>query len=166
MVNKVILVGNIGKDAESVSDSVTKFTLATTDHWTDKQTNQRVEKTEWHRVTVLGKLAPIMLDLCKKGKKAYIEGKLQTREWEKDGEKRYSTDVVVDLSGRIELFGGNEKSDSGNSNYTPSDTSTAPKSGKTKEAPAPREQSTPAPAMRAPEPEPVPEPAGDDDIPF
>lgn len=146
MVNRVTLLGNIGKDAEKVSENVTKFSLATTEYWKDKATGERKSKTEWHRIVVLGLLAPVMADLCKSGKKAYVEGKMQTSEWTtKEGEKRYSTEVVVDFGGSIEVI-NTEKSEG--STYTPpaNSSSAAPSASKTvkeKTAPVreePREQ--------------------------
>lgn len=146
MVNKVTLLGNIGKDAEKVSENVTRFSVATTEYWKDNQTGERKSKTEWHRVVVLGKLAPVMADLCKSGKMAYVEGKLQTSEWTtKEGEKRYSTEVIVDFGGNIKVI-NTEKSEG--STYTPpADSSNAApsssKPAKEKTAPVretPREQ--------------------------
>jgi len=134
MVNRVTLLGNIGKDAEKVSENVTRFSLATTEYWKDQQSGERKSKTEWHRVVVLGKLAPVMADLCKMGKKAYVEGKLQTSEWTtKEGEKRYSTEVIVDFGGSIEVLNV-EKSEG--STYTPPANSSGKSSSK-KETTAP-----------------------------
>ena len=138
MVNRVTLLGNIGKDAEKVSENVTKFSLATTEYWKDNQTGERKSKTEWHRVVVLGKLAPVMADLCKSGKKAYVEGKMQTSEWTtKEGEKRYTTEVIVDFGGSIEVI-NTEKTEG--STYTPpanSSNASSSKSSGTKEKSAP-----------------------------
>ena len=109
-VNKVILVGTCGQDPEvrylPNGNAVTNLSLATSEQWTDKQTNQKVEKTEWHRVSLFGKLAEIAGEYLRKGSQVYIEGKLQTREWEKDGIKRYTTEIVVDMQGRMQLLGG------------------------------------------------------------
>lgn len=94
-VNKVILVGTCGQDPETrylpSGNAVTNLSLATSEQWTDKQTGQKVEKTEWHRVALFGKVAEIAGEYLRKGSQVYIEGKLQTREWEKDGIKRYTT---------------------------------------------------------------------------
>lgn len=88
-VNKVILVGTCGQDPEvrylPNGNAVTNLSLATSEQWTDKQTGQKVEKTEWHRVSLFGKVAEIAGEYLRKGSQVYIEGKLQTREWEKDG---------------------------------------------------------------------------------
>lgn len=106
-VNKVILVGNLGKDAEQRytpgGHCVATFSLATTEVWNDKE-GQRQEKTEWHRVVLWGRNAENLAQYLTKGKQIYVEGQLQTRQWEdKDGNKRYTTEVKA---GRITLLGG------------------------------------------------------------
>ena len=106
-VNKVILVGNLGRDAEVRSTaggtSVATLNLATTDVWNDKQ-GQRQEKTEWHRIVLWGKQAESLKEYLVKGKQIYVEGRLQTRQWDdKDGNKRYTTEIKAD---RITLLGG------------------------------------------------------------
>ncbi|UVM65075.1 single-stranded DNA-binding protein [Pseudomonas sp. B21-009] len=109
-INKVILVGTCGQDPEvrylPNGNAVTNLSLATSEQWTDKQSGQRVERTEWHRVTLFGKVAEIAGEYLRKGSQVYIEGKLHTREWEKDGIKRYSTEVHVDMKGTMQLMGG------------------------------------------------------------
>lgn len=120
-VNKVILIGNVGGDPETRympnGNAVTNVTLATTDTWKDKQTGQTQERTEWHRVVLFGKVAEIAAEYLRKGSQCYIEGRLQTREWEKDGVKRYTTEIVVDMNGTMQLLGGNRGgSDGGNGN--------------------------------------------------
>ena len=99
-INKVILVGNLGRDPEvrhsQADKKIVTFSVATSDSWKDKQTGERREKTEWHRVVIFSEgLAGIAENYLHKGSKVYIEGSLQTREWEKDGIKRYSTEVVL-----------------------------------------------------------------------
>ncbi|MBX8534579.1 single-stranded DNA-binding protein [Pseudomonas cichorii] len=115
-VNKVILVGTCGQDPEvrylPNGNAVTNLSLATSEQWTDKQTGQKIEKTEWHRVVLFGKLAEIAGEYLRKGSQAYIEGKLQTREWEKDGIKRYTTEIAVDMQGTMQLLGGRPQGDS------------------------------------------------------
>lgn len=110
-VNKVILIGTCGQDPETRylpnGNAVTNLSLATSEQWKDKQ-GQKVEKTEWHRVVLFGKVAEIAGQYLNKGSQVYIEGKLQTREWEKDGIKRYSTEVVVDMQGTMQLLGGKQ----------------------------------------------------------
>lgn len=109
-VNKVILVGTLGQDPEvrylPNGNAVTSLSMATSEQWTDKQSGQRVERTEWHRVVLFGKVAEIAGEYARKGSQLYIEGKLQTREWEKDGIKRYTTEVHVDMRGTMQLIGG------------------------------------------------------------
>lgn len=117
-VNKVILIGNMGNDPEvrhlPNGNAVANITLATTDTWKDKQTGQPQERTEWHRVVFFGRLAEVVGQYTRKGSKLYIEGRLQTREWEKDGIKRYTTEIVVDINGQMQLLdsanrqGGNQ----------------------------------------------------------
>lgn len=106
-VNKVILVGNLGRDAElrytKDGTPVSTVNMATTEVWSDKQ-GQRNEKTEWHRVVLWGKVAESLQDYLVKGKSIYAEGKLQTRKWEdKDGNTKYTTEVRAD---RVVLLGG------------------------------------------------------------
>jgi len=106
-VNKVILVGNLGRDAElrytPGGAAVATLNLATTEVWNDKQ-QQRQEKTEWHRVVLWGKQAESLQEYLTKGKQIYVEGRLQTRQWDdKDGNKRYTTEIKAD---RITLLGG------------------------------------------------------------
>ena len=106
-VNKVILVGNLGRDAElrytPGGAAVATLNMATTEVWNDKQ-GQRQEKTEWHRVVLWGKSAESLSEYLTKGKQIYVEGRLQTRQWDdKDGNKRYTTEIRGD---RIVLLGG------------------------------------------------------------
>jgi single-strand DNA-binding protein len=106
-VNKVIIVGNMGRDAEvrytPGGAAVATLSLATTDVWNDKA-GQRQEKTEWHRVVVWGKQAETLAEYLTKGRQIYVEGRLQTRQWDdKDGNKRYTTEIRSD---RIVLLGG------------------------------------------------------------
>ena len=98
-VNKVILVGNLGKDPEvrytKAGQAVASFSLATSEKWTNKEGGKE-EKTEWHRITAWGKLGEICGEYLSKGKQVYIEGRLQTRDWDdKDGNKKTTTEVVV-----------------------------------------------------------------------
>ena len=106
-VNKVILVGNLGRDAElrytPGGAAVATLNLATTEVWNDKS-GQRQEKTEWHRIVLWGKQAESLQEYLTKGKQIYVEGRLQTRQWDdKDGNKRYTTEIKAD---RITLLGG------------------------------------------------------------
>jgi single-strand DNA-binding protein len=157
-VNKVILVGTCGQDPETRylpnGNAVTNLSLATSEQWTDKQTGQKVEKTEWHRVSLFGKVAEIAGEYLRKGSQVYIEGKLQTREWEKDGIKRYITEIVVDMQGTMQLLGGR-----------PEGGDAAPR----QQRPAPERQQ-PAPRQPAPQQNQQAAPPDydsfDDDIPF
>ncbi len=99
-VNKVILVGNLGRDPEIRSlqsgDKVANLSVATSESWNDRQTGERRERTEWHRVVIFGRLAEITEQYLRKGSKVYIEGSLQTRKWQdQSGQDRYSTEVVL-----------------------------------------------------------------------
>jgi len=100
-VNKVIVVGNLGKDPETRflpdGKAVCNFSVATTDTWKDKATGDKKEATEWHRVSAFGRLAEICGEYLKKGSQVYIEGKLRTRKWQdKEGQDRYTTEIVAD----------------------------------------------------------------------
>ncbi|MES2499584.1 MAG: single-stranded DNA-binding protein, partial [Pseudomonadota bacterium] len=98
-VNKVILVGSLGRDPEvkymANGEAVANFSMATSENWKDKA-GVKQEKTEWHNVVAYRKLAEIIGEYLKKGSPVYIEGKLQTRKWEKDGVTRYSTEIIAD----------------------------------------------------------------------
>lgn len=105
-VNKVILIGNLGKDPEvrymPSGEAITNITLATTDTWKDKS-GEKQERTEWHRVAFFGKLAEIAGEYLKKGSPVYVEGRLQTRKWQdKEGNDRYTTEIVAD---RMQMLG-------------------------------------------------------------
>ncbi len=104
-VNKVILVGNLGRDAEvrvtPGGHSVASFSIATTENWT--KDGEKKEQTEWHRIVLWGKSADSLQPYLTKGKQIYVEGRLQTRQWDKDGQKHYTTEVKAD---KIVLLGG------------------------------------------------------------
>ena len=107
-VNKVIIVGNLGQNAEvrrtPGGASVSNFSVATTEVWNDKASGERVERTEWHRVVLWGKQAETLEQYLTKGKQIYVEGRLQTRKWQdRDGHDRYTTEIRSD---RIVLLGG------------------------------------------------------------
>jgi len=161
-INKVILVGTCGQDPEvrylPNGTAVTNLSLATSEQWTDKQTNQKVEKTEWHRVSMFGKVAEIAGEYLRKGSQVYIEGKLQTREWEKDGIKRYTTEIIVDMQGTMQLLGGRPQD--GNQQPAPTPAAApAAKPGRTGGKPA-------KPGKPAPTPVPDPDDNFDPDVPF
>lgn len=119
-VNKVILVGNLGKDPETRympnGDAVVNITLATTDSWKDKGTGEKKEATEWHRVVFFRKLAEIAGQYLKKGSQVYIEGALKTRKWEKDGHTNYTTEIFADS---MQMLGNRQgmSSGSGSNDY-------------------------------------------------
>lgn len=98
-INKVILVGNVGQDPETRympnGGAVTNLSLATSEIWKDKNTGEQQERTEWHRVVFYQRLAEIVAEYVRKGSKIYVEGRLQTRSWEQDGVKRYSTEIIA-----------------------------------------------------------------------
>lgn len=112
-VNKVILVGNLGRDPEvrymPNGEAVCNFSIATTDNWKDKS-GVKQEKTEWHNIVMYRKLAEIAGEYLKKGRPVYVEGRLQTRKWEKDGVTRYTTEIIAD---QMQMLGN--KGDSGSS---------------------------------------------------
>ncbi|OEC40637.1 single-stranded DNA-binding protein [Pseudomonas sp. 1D4] len=160
-VNKVILVGNVGGDPEvrymPNGNAVTNITLATSESWKDKQTGQQQERTEWHRVVFFGRLAEIAGEYLRKGSQVYVEGSLRTRKWQgQDGQDRYTTEIVVDINGQMQLLGGRPGNDG----------DSAPR------APRPqREPQQSAPRESRPAPQPAAQPAPDydsfdDDIPF
>lgn len=112
-VNKVILIGNLGKDPEirymPDGGAVVNLSIATSDRWKDKATGEQKEATEWHRVVIYGKLAEIAGQYAKKGKPLYLEGKLKTRKWQdQSGVDKYTTEIVADT---MQLLGGRDSSD-------------------------------------------------------
>ena len=99
-VNKVILIGNLGADPETrympSGGAVTNIRIATSESWKDKQTGEQKDRTEWHRITFYGRLAEIAGEYLKKGSQVYIEGRLRTRTYEKEGQTHYSTEIIAD----------------------------------------------------------------------
>lgn len=157
-VNKVILIGNLGRDPEMRSfpdgGSICNVTLATTRSWKDKNSGERVEETEWHRIVFRDRLAEIAGEYLRKGKQVYVEGRLKTRKYtDKDGVEKYTTEIMASdmtmLGSREGTGGGDEGGGGGGGGYS---------------RPA-RPAAAPAPA-----PKPVAKPTGfddmDDDIPF
>jgi len=163
-INKAILVGNLGADPETrhlpSGGAVTNIRLATADSWKDKQTGERVERTEWHRVVFFNRLAEIAAEYLRKGAQIYIEGRIQTRKWQdKDGADRYSTEIIA---AEMQMLG----SRGGGDHYAQA---SMPEGG----AQAARPISGTASQAREPKPHPIAsqkqsEAAGDfdDDIPF
>lgn len=148
-VNKVILVGNVGKDPDfkmlPSGSPVVNFTLATSERFKDKTTGEWQDRTEWHNLTAYQRLAEIVRDYVKKGNKLYVEGRLQTRSWDDQatGQKRYRTDIIV---GDLVLLSGRGEGDS--SSYSRSNTSSFDQQPSQAPAPLPSTEIT------------------DDDIPF
>ena len=142
-LNRVMLMGHLGRDPETSAmpsgDTVVNISVAATEKWKDKQTGEQKELTEWFRVVAFGKLAEIMSQYLKKGDAVYIEGSMRTRSWEKDGIKRYSTEVKA---ASMQMLGGSGEG-KGRDRSSSTGDSTQPKS----------------------EPSP-PDPDFDDDIPF
>ncbi|WP_294902874.1 single-stranded DNA-binding protein SSB1 [Tatumella sp. UBA2305] len=117
-VNKVILVGNLGQDPEirymPNGGAVANITLATSESWRDKQTGENKEVTEWHRVVLFGKLAEVAGEYLRKGSQVYIEGQLRTRKWQdQGGQDRYTTEVVVNVGGTMQMLGGRQGGNGG-----------------------------------------------------
>ena len=143
-INKVILVGNLGRDPETRympnGNPVTNVTVATSRGWKDRESGENIERTEWHRVVFFNRLAEIANEYLRKGSKVYLEGELRTRQWERDGQKHYSTEVVANEMQMLDSRGDMSSNTS------------APSGG-----PPPRSQD---------EMEPPPEDDFDDDIPF
>lgn len=174
-INKVILVGNIGNEPEMRympnGNAVATVSLATSDAWKDKNTGEQQERTEWHRVVFFGKLAEIVGQYVHKGSKLYVEGRLQTRKWtDQQGVDRYSTEIVVDMGGTMQLLDSRQGGDAGG--YQP------PQQPYQQQAPAGNQyggQSAPAQQpMQQPQNRPQQQPQQpapnfddfDDDIPF
>ncbi len=164
-VNKVILVGNLGQDPEvrytANGAAVANITVATSEQWTDKQSGQKQEKTEWHRVVLFGRLGEIAGEYLRKGSQVYLEGKLQTRKWQdQSGQDRYTTEIVAN---EMQMLGGRSGAGAGGAaDYGSQDFGGG---GQPAAAPQGRGRAAPAPAPA--------QPAGgsnfddfDDDIPF
>ena len=118
-INKAIIIGNLGADPEvrytPSNTAVCNITVATSEQWKDKQTGERQEKTEWHRIVMFNRLAEIAGEYLKKGSKVYIEGRLQTRKWQgQDGQDRYTTEIVANEMQMLDSRGGNTQSGAGN----------------------------------------------------
>ncbi len=117
-INKVILIGRLGSDPEvrytPDGTAVANFSVATSDEWTDKATGDRKERTEWHRIVAWRKLGELCGEYLSKGRQVYVEGKLQTRSWEKDGVTRYTTEIVAS---DVQFLGSRDAADT----YRPSE---------------------------------------------
>ncbi len=121
-VNKVIIVGNLGRDPElntmESGQSVCRLNIATTRRWTNKTTNEKMEETEWHRISVWGKQAENCNKYLSKGKQVYVEGRLRTSSYEKEGQKHWSTEIVAD---DVQFLGGRDGENSRPSDAPPGD---------------------------------------------
>ncbi|MFC1798898.1 single-stranded DNA-binding protein [Thermodesulfobacteriota bacterium] len=111
-INKAILVGRLGRDPEirytTDGRAVCNFSIATSDEWKDKDTGEKKERTEWHRIVAFGKLGEICGEYLAKGRQVYIEGRLQTRSWEKEGVTRYTTEIVA---ADVQFLGGRDSNE-------------------------------------------------------
>ena len=121
-INKVIIVGNLGADPDSRAmpsgNAVTNISVATSESWNDRETGEKQEKTEWHRVVFFNRLAEIAAQYLKKGSQVYVEGKLQTRKWEdKEGNERWTTEVVAN---QMQMLGDRMSNDMSNDNASSS----------------------------------------------
>lgn len=121
-INKVIILGRVGQDPEiryaANGSAIANISVATSEKWKDKNTGEQKEETEWHRVVLFGKLAEIAGEYLRKGSQVYFEGKNKTRKWtDQQGVERYSTEIVVDVNGRMELI---SSGNSGNNQQTQS----------------------------------------------
>ena len=127
MLNKVMLIGRLGADPEvrymPSGDAITTIRLATSRRWRDRNTNERKEETEWHRVVFFGGLAKIAGEYLKKGSQAYVEGRIRTQKWQgQDGQDRYTTEIVADEMHMLDARNGssNPSNENQNSNSQPS----------------------------------------------
>ena len=170
-VNKVILIGNLGRDPEvrysPNGSAICNVSIATTRNWKSKDSGERVEETEWHRVVFYDRLAEIAGEYLKKGRPVYVEGRLKTRKWQdKDGAEKYTTEIIAE---QMQLLGGREGGGGGgggDDSYGESGGGGGGGYQRERAAPAPR-----APAPRAPAPAPKAASGSgfddmDDDIPF
>ncbi|MEX0604347.1 MAG: single-stranded DNA-binding protein [Marinobacter sp.] len=172
-VNKVILIGNLGQDPETRytpnGNAVVNLNLATDESYKDRQTGQLVPKTEWHRIVMFGKIAEVAGQYLRKGSKVYIEGKLQTRKWQnKEGNDVYTTEVVVDINGQMQMLdsrggeggGANQGAPAGRPQQAPQNAPAAQQSTQGQSG----GYSQPSQGQQGGMPEPIDD--FDDDIPF
>lgn len=155
-VNKVILVGNLGKDPEvrysGEGAAIATLSLATTDRWKDKNTGETKEQTEWHRVVLFGRSAEVAGEYLRKGRQVFVEGKLRTRKWtDKEGQERYTTEIVAD---GFQMLGNREGGGGGGGGGGHGDDAGGPVTARPAARPAPAARQAPASV------------ADDDDIPF
>ena len=184
-INKVILIGNLGQDPEvrymPNGGAVTNITIATSESWKDKQSGEQKERTEWHRIVFMGKLAEFAGEYAQKGTQIYVEGKLQTRKWtDQSGQERYTTEVLVDsFNGEFRVL-SNGRDNRGNQGQQPQNNqrpAQQPQGGNGNQRPAQQPQNNQA-AAQQPQNRPAQQPQSappvyneppmdfDDDIPF
>jgi single-strand DNA-binding protein len=175
-INKVILIGTLGRDPEvryaANGNAIANLSVATSEQWTDRNTGQRQERTEWHRVVLFGKVAEIAGQYLRKGSQVYLEGRLQTRKWtDQNGQDRWTTEVVVDQRGTMQMLdrrgtGGGEAPFDGEG-YAQQGSPAAPGGNAPMGAsPAPNPPAQPAPVSGAGAPTPAAVDFDDDDVPF
>lgn len=165
-VNKVILIGNLGADPESrvmpSGGSVTNLSIATSESWTDRNTNQRQERTEWHRVVLFNRLAEVAAQYLRKGSKVYIEGSIRTRKWQdQSGQDRYSTEIVANNMQMLDSRGGSDGGDWASQDNYQQQSALAPQAAPAQQAYGSQNMAQQAPA--------APQGGGldfDDDVPF
>jgi single-strand DNA-binding protein len=137
-VNKAIIVGTLGRDPEvkytAGGSAVANISVATNENWKDKTTGENVERTEWHRIVMFGKLAEIAGQYLKKGSQAYFEGKIQTRKWQdQSGQDRYTTEIVAN---EMQMLGGRADAGGGSADFAPQRQQPAAKPASQFDAPA------------------------------
>jgi len=157
-INKVILVGNLGQDPEvrylPSGGAVANITLATSESWRDKATGEQKEQTEWHRVVLFGKLAEVAGEYLRKGSQVYIEGQLRTRKWtDQSGSEKYTTEVLVNVGGVMQMLGGRQAGASAGSSQQQSGNSSGGAQSHQQQRSAPAQSNEPPMDF-------------DDDIPF
>jgi single-strand DNA-binding protein len=160
-LNKVMLIGRLGKDPDlrftQGGMAVASFSMATSEGWTDKATNEKKERTEWHRIVAFGKLGEICGEYLAKGKQVYVEGRLQTRSWEQDGVTKYTTEIVAN---EMQMLESKNASGGGAYNNQPGYQNQQQRPPQ-QQAPAQQQQAGPSSGMQPPPPG-----GFDDDIPF
>lgn len=159
-INKAIIVGNLGRDPEiryaSNGSAIASITVATSEQWKDKNTGEKQERTEWHRISAFGRLAEIMGEYLKKGSQVYVEGRIQTRKWQdQNGQDRYTTEIVAN---ELQMLGSRGGASMGGGMSEPDFNQDA--------APRPQAQQAPNNNQSAPAAAPAPSNDFDDDIPF
>lgn len=168
-INKVILVGNVGQDPEvrfmPSGGAVTNLSIATTDSWNDKQSGQKQDRTEWHRVSMFNKLAEIAGEYLRKGSQVYIEGRLQTRKWQdNNGNDRYTTEIIAS---DMQMLGGRGGDGGGTANFDNNQQQQGGQQQGGQQGGGQQRSQQQARPQQAPQPAPMSGPDDfDDDIPF